>query len=112
MSIQIILTNVLTKVIRRIIMDLKFEWDEEKDALNKRKHGVSFKSAKRVFFDPKRTEMLDKKHSLFEERWVTVGFSDLTLLTVIFTERNHSVRIISARNANKKEEEVYFYGYC
>jgi uncharacterized DUF497 family protein len=93
-------------------MDLEFEWDEKKDALNKRKHGVSFQSAKRVFFDPKRTEAFDKKHSLFEERLVTVGFSDLILLTVVFTERNHSVRIITARKANKKEEEKYFYGYC
>jgi uncharacterized DUF497 family protein len=108
MSIQ----NVLTNIYRRIIMDLKFEWDEEKDALNKRKHGISFKSAKRVFFDPKRTEVLDKKHSIFEERWKTVGFSDLILLTVIFTERDHSVRIISARKADKDDEEEYFYGYC
>ncbi|MDR2942986.1 MAG: BrnT family toxin [Treponema sp.] len=91
---------------------MRFEWDEKKNAKNKRKHGVSFKNAKRVFFDPKRFEEFDRKHSFFEERWITVGFSDLIWLTVVFTERNGYVRIISARNANKKEEEAYFYGYC
>jgi uncharacterized DUF497 family protein len=108
MSIQ----NVLTNIPRRIIMELKFEWDEEKNAKNQKKHGVSFETAKRIFFDPKHFEALDKKHSFFEERWEAVGLSDLTLLRVIFTEREHSVRIISAQKASKKDEEEYFYGYC
>ena len=92
-------------------MDIEFEWDEEKNTENKRKHKVSFKEAKKVFFDPKRFETFDKKHSNFEERLITIGFSGVKLLTVIFTERDSYVRIISARKANKKEEEEYFYGY-
>ena len=92
-------------------MDIVFEWDEEKNAINKRKHKVSFERAKKVFFDPKRFEAFDKKHSFFEERLITVGFSGVKLLTVIFTERDSSVRIITVRKANKKEEEEYFYGY-
>jgi uncharacterized DUF497 family protein len=108
MSIQ----NVLTNIPRRIKMELKFEWDEEKNAINKKKHGVSFETAKRIFFDPKRFETLDKIHSIFEERWKTVGFSGLSLLRVIFTERDYSIRIISAQKADKDEEEEYFYGYC
>jgi len=47
-------------------MDIEFEWDEEKNTENKRKHKVSFKEAKKVFFDPKRFETFDKKHSNFE----------------------------------------------
>jgi uncharacterized DUF497 family protein len=93
-------------------MELKFEWDEEKNAINKKKHGVSFETAIKIFFDPKRFEALDKKHSFFEERWEVVGLSDLILLRVIFTERDHSIRIISAQKASKKDEEEYFYGYC
>jgi len=92
-------------------MDIVFEWDEEKNAINKRKHKVSFERAKKIFFDPRRFETFDKKHSFFEERLITVGFSGLKLLTVVFTERDSVIRIISARKANKREEEKYFYGY-
>jgi len=90
---------------------LEVVWDEEKNALNKRKHKISFEEAKKVFLDPRRFETFDKKHSNFEERLITIGFSGVKLLTIIFTERDSSVRIISAREANKKEEEEYFYGY-
>jgi Uncharacterized protein conserved in bacteria len=93
-------------------MDIDFEWDEEKNAKNIRKHKVSFERAKKVFFDPRRFETFDIKHSIFEERLMTVGFSGLKLLTVIFTERDNFIRIISARKAEKDEEEEYFYGYC
>ena len=92
-------------------MDIDFEWDEEKNAKNIRKHKVSFERAKKVFFDPRRFETFDIKHSIFEERLMTVGFSGLKLLTVIFTERDNIIRIISARKADKYEEEDYFYGY-
>ena len=92
-------------------MNIDFEWDEEKNAKNIREHGVSFEMAKKVFYDPRRLETFDKKHSIFEERLKTVGFSGLKLLTVIFTERDDSVRIISARKSDKNEEEDYFYGY-
>ena len=93
-------------------MNIDFEWDEEKNVKNIRKHKINFELAKKVFFDPKRFEIIDKKHSLNEERLKTVGFSGVALLSVIFTERDDSVRIISARKAEKDEEEEYFYGYC
>jgi hypothetical protein len=105
------LQNVLTNIYRRDIMKYKFEWDKEKNALNLRKHGVSFKEAAAVFSDPQRLEINDRTHSLLEERWMVVGLSITTMLTVIFTERNGFIRIISARKASKKEEEMYFYGY-
>ncbi|GBU29695.1 hypothetical protein R84B8_03268 [Treponema sp. R8-4-B8] len=92
-------------------MDLEVVWDEEKNAINKRKHKISFKEAEKVFLDPRRIIMFDKEHSLYEERWETVGFSNLALITVIYTERDNSVRIISARKADRYEEEEYFYGY-
>jgi uncharacterized protein len=90
---------------------LEVVWDEEKNAKNKRKHKISFEEAEKVFFDPRRVVMFDKEHSLHEERWKTVGFSGFALLSVVFTESNNSVRIITARKADKSEEEKYFYGY-
>jgi len=88
----------------------EFEWDEEKDRLNQMKHGVSFEEAEKVFLDNKRVEIFDREHSLFEERWKIYGFSGLKVLAVSFKERRGFIRLISARKATKKEEEVY-YGY-
>jgi len=92
-------------------MYLEFEWDEEKDAINQMKHGISFDDAKMVFFDPKRVEIHDWIHSYTEDRWKIIGLSGWVVLMVIVTERKGSVRIISARKADKNEEEEYFYGY-
>jgi len=88
-----------------------FEWDEEKNRINQMKHGVSFEEAVMVFSDNKRVEVFDKKHSLFEERWKMFGLSGLNVLIVNFTERRGLIRIISARKANRKEEEAYYHGY-
>jgi len=92
-------------------MKLKFEWDEKKNAMNKRKHGISFEMATRIFSDPKRTEILDLEHSIFEVRWKAVGLSNCDIMTVIYTERNGIIRLISARKADNIETEEYFYGY-
>jgi len=89
----------------------EFEWDEKKNALNIRKHGVSFEDAIMVFKDPKRYETYDKAHSFFEDRWKTVGVNNTTVLSVIFTEIEESNRIITVRKASKSEKEKYFYGY-
>jgi hypothetical protein len=92
-------------------MEIKFEWNEKKNKINQKKHGVSFEDAAVVFNDKKRLEMYDKKHGLFEERWTVVGLNGTTTLRVNFTERKGIIRIISARKASKKEEEKYFYGH-
>jgi uncharacterized protein len=110
MSIRNVNTFVLTNLIRRIIMEYRFEWDEEKNRINQMKHGVSFEEAVIVFSDNKRVEIFDLKHSLFEERWKIYGLSGLKVLAVSFTERRGFIRLISARKATKTEEEVY-YGY-
>jgi uncharacterized DUF497 family protein len=92
-------------------MFLTFEWDKEKNALNKMKHGISFENAKMVFYDPMLMEIYDMEHSFIEGRWMAVGLAGLNVFTVSFTERNCSIRIISARKADRDEEERYFYGY-
>ena len=88
-------------------MDLKFEWDEKKNLLNQIKHGVSFEEATKVFNDPKQREFCDNEHNIFEERWKVIGLVEFDILNVSFTERDGVIRIISARKANKKEEEDY-----
>jgi uncharacterized DUF497 family protein len=92
-------------------METAFEWDEEKNAINVMKHGISFDEAKTVFFDPLRIDLFDQDHSDLEDRWKVFGLAGCVLLMVSYTEKTGRIRIISARKATKQEEEAYFYGY-
>jgi len=92
-------------------MELRFEWDEKKNIINIRKHKISFEETEKIFFDPERYEIYDEIHSFFEKRWIMIGIAGWKVLKAVFTERNGIIRIISARKANKYDEEVYFYGY-
>ncbi|MBR1442804.1 MAG: BrnT family toxin [Firmicutes bacterium] len=90
---------------------MRFEWDENKEAINIRKHGIDFRTAALVFGDNNRIEYYDESHSIFgEDRYITIGISvNTTLIMVVYTERNENViRIISARLANKQEEVMYY----
>ena len=91
---------------------MNFEWDENKNARNIKKHKISFQSAVWVFQDPYRKEYYDEKHSIDEERWATVGMAK-DILYVVYTERDegNTIRLISARPATKREREDY-YGDC
>ena len=87
---------------------MEFEWDENKNEINKIKHGISFETAALAFEDENRVELFDKFHStLEEERFILIG-KVKGILTVIFTERKEKVRIISARIANSIEKEIYY----
>lgn len=87
-----------------------FEWDDEKAAINLKKHGVSFQTAALVFYDENRIEMYDSEHSLEEDRYNTIGMVE-DVLFVVYTERKDHLRIISARLANKKERSMYYERY-
>ncbi len=88
--------------------NLQFEWDEQKAARNKEKHQVDFDEAKTIFDDPLFISFIDDEHSLDEERYITIGFSNRgRLLMVAHTEREGQSRIISARTATKREEQYY-----
>ena len=89
---------------------MQFEWDEEKAALNLKKHGVRFETAARVFCDENRIELFDSIHSDEEERYNTIGRVD-NILFVVYTERKNRVRLISARPANRKERRLYYDHY-
>ena len=84
-----------------------FEWDEEKAEKNFKKHGIYFEDAALVFFDDDRLDDYDELHSDFEDRYKIVGKVG-KILTVIYTERGENYRIISARLANKQEQEDYY----
>ncbi len=90
---------------------LVFEWDDKKNASNVRKHGVSFEEAKTVFFDENAIEFDDPDHSFQEERFILLGISQSLNVSVVchcYRTVESKIRIISARKATKKEQNVYF----
>ena len=88
---------------------LIFEWDENKNTSNQKKHGVSFDEAKTVFFDDLAKLIPDPDHSIGEQRFILMGLSSrYKLLTVCHCERDgYTIRIISARKADKFERKQY-----
>ncbi len=87
---------------------MHFEWDPRKAASNLSKHSISFDEAVTVFNDPMFITVMDDEHSEDEERYITVGLSNASLLLMVaHTDRNGLIRIISARRATKKEENFY-----
>ena len=89
-------------------MAMPFEWDETKAAENYAKHGVSFETATEVFSDPFAIERLDDREDYGEDRFILVGMAEGTVLTVVYTERDDRIRIISARQATRHEQDDYF----
>ena len=89
-------------------MNLIFDWDRKKAASNLTKHRVSFEEALTVFADPVARIFDDEDHSIEEEREIIIGHSsEGRLLVVCFTEREESVRIVSARAATPRERTDY-----
>ncbi len=86
------------------------EWDDEKNNINKKKHGISFETAARIFLDDNRIEYYDELHSNFEDRFRVIGIVN-EVLFVVYTEREDSYRLISARQADKSEEGEYYGQY-
>jgi uncharacterized DUF497 family protein len=89
-----------------------FEWDSRKAARNLEKHGVTFFEAASVFTDSEALELVDVTHSAAERRSWRVGTSDEgQVLTVVYTVRRsgdgETIRIISARQASRKERTAY-----
>ena len=86
---------------------LEFEWDEEKNEINKRKRGIDFNTALHVFDDEDRIEIYDIEHSVEEDRYNTIGRVH-DILFVVYTERKDKIRIISARLASAAERRLYY----
>lgn len=77
-------------------MNTSFEWDEEKNAENLRKHRINFETAQYAFIDPKRVIAEDSAHSKTEKRYYVFGKVKGGVLTVRFTYRDKRIRIIGA----------------
>ena len=87
---------------------MEFEWDKTKAEANLLKHEVSFDEAKTVFNDPLYIDFYDPDHSDREDRYIIIGESQQSrLLIVSYTEREHKTRLISAREATRREREYY-----
>jgi len=94
---------------------LKFEWDEEKNRINIRKHRVSFEEAETVFEDKNAIYDYDKSHSTNEDRFIVIGISEefdreLTVCHCYRGKNDDVIRIISARRATKNEIKLYEEG--
>lgn len=88
---------------------MAYEWDNEKNDINYRKHGIYFEEAQTVWADEFAAEFADDGHEGDEERFLKLGRSTrMRVVLVVFCERHENiVRIISARKATKKELEFY-----
>lgn len=90
--------------------DLRFDWDERKNAANRRKHKVSFEEAQTVFYDDRAIFMEDPDEEEDEDRFVLIGLSaSLRTLVVChcYREDEDVIRIISARKAHREERRDY-----
>jgi uncharacterized DUF497 family protein len=88
--------------------DDDFEWRAEKAAANWRDHGVTFNQAATAVGDPFAIEAIDEREDYDEERVNLIGMCNGVLLHVTYTERGERIRIISARRAEKHEQDNYF----
>ena len=91
---------------------ISFEWDSEKNTLNKIKHGISFEYAQYAFQDSKRVMAKDIVHSIDEDRYYCFGKVNGSIVTVRFTFRNNKIRIFGAgfwrkgKEAYEKENKI------
>jgi uncharacterized DUF497 family protein len=88
--------------------DEEFEWDTRKARTNERRHRVSFDEARLAFRDPDILILPDELHSGYEYREIALAVSPRgRLLVIVFTRREERIRIISARVAERREEQIY-----
>lgn len=90
--------------------EIRFEWDENKNEINKKKHKISFEEAKTVFYDSEALVITDPEHSQEEERFIILGLSKKANLLVVchcYRAADTVIRIISARKATKTESKQY-----
>lgn len=85
-----------------------FDWDAANTKKNWGKHKVLLVECEQVFFNEPILVQPDYAHSSQENRFIVLGKTDLgRLLFIVFTIRKNKIRVISARDMNKKERSVY-----
>lgn len=93
------------------MQELRFEWDENKNIINKSKHNISFEEAQTVFYDEMALVIDDPDHSEQEDRFIILGLSNQAKLLVVchcYRASDTIIRIISARKATKTESNQYY----
>lgn len=86
------------------------EWDPNKAAANERKHGIRFSEVEQVFYDPY-SKTIEDDFSQGEQRFVTIGRDGFDhVITVVYTYRDDSIRLIFARHATSSEVKAYEEG--
>ena len=85
-----------------------FEWDDAKAEANWRAHGVAFHHAVKAFRDPFAIERIDDRQDYGEERINLIGMAEGVILHVTYTERGERIRLISARWAERHEQDDYY----
>lgn len=89
---------------------IKFEWDENKNKINQRKHGISFDEATTAFYDEYAILFDDPEHSADEDRFLIIGMTRKERICIIshcYRGQEGTIRIISARKATKNEKKTY-----
>ncbi len=85
-----------------------FDWDPDKAEANRIKHGVTFDEASSAFLDRLGTAFPDRRHSIGEQRFILLATSDQgRCLTIGYTERGETIRIITARESTRREVQEY-----
>ena len=92
------------------MIEMQFEWDDNKEKINLSKHGIDFSTAALVFQDENRIEFYDEAHSEDEDRYITIGQINgvAIIVMVVYTERGDTIRLISARRATSQERRRYY----
>ena len=92
---------------RTYILSMKFEWDDEKNKVNIRKHRIDFADVPPVFDGPMFT-VHDTRREYGEDRIVGIGLLHSGVIVVVYVEKHEDIiRIISARKAKKHERETF-----
>jgi uncharacterized DUF497 family protein len=86
---------------------VELEWDDEKNRINRVKHGWDFADAIRVFRDPLFYIAEDRSLDYGERRHRIIGYAGHKLVTVIYTERGGTIRVISAYKTSPQERRDY-----
>jgi len=85
-----------------------FEWDKGNSLKSWLKHRVTEQEAERIFFNKPLLLVVDEQHSQYESRFRAMGYTDENrFLYIVFLVRNNLIRVISARDMNKKERVIY-----
>lgn len=90
---------------------IRFEWDPNKERINRQKHGITFAEAQTVFYDSEALVIDDPAHSETENRFIILGMSNQAKLLVVchcYRVSDEVIRIISARKATRTETSQYY----